>query len=181
KFLTEWGAKVVALSDSKGTIYDKNGLDYNTMMKTKSEHGTVTAAKGEKLDAAALFELPVDILVPGARPDVLHKDNVGKVKAKIVTEAANLPAKYEIEQVLMKKGVIVLPDFVANAGGVISSYCETQGWDSETMFKVVENKLKTNTKTMLERAKNHDTRAAALEIAKERVMDAMLMKGWATK
>jgi glutamate dehydrogenase (NAD(P)+) len=178
KFLTEWGAKVVAVSDSKGTVYDKNGLKYADLMKIKSEKGTVTAAHGEKLDAAKLFELPVDILVPGARPDVINKDNVGAIKAKILAEAANLPAKYDIEQVLMKKGVVVLPDFVANAGGVISSYCETQGWDSETMFKVVEGKLKNNTKVMLERTKNHDTRKAALEIAKERVSDAMRNRGW---
>ncbi len=178
KFLTGWGAKVVAVSDSKGTIYDKGGLDYETLMRTKSEKGTVTAAKGEKLDAAKLFELPVDILVPGARPDVINKDNVGRIKAKIVAEAANLPAKYEVEQVLMKKGVVVLPDFVANAGGVISSYCETMGWNEETMFKVVESKLKNNTKVMLERAKDNDTRKAAMEIAKERIMDAMRYRGW---
>ena len=178
KFLTQWGAKVVAVSDSKGTIYNKNGLDYEELMKIKVEKGTVTAAKGDKLDAAKLFELPVDILVPGARPDVINKDNVGHIKAKVVAEAANLPAKYEIGQVLMKKGVVILPDFVANAGGVISSYCETMGWNEETMFKVVENKLKNNTKMMLERAEHHDTRKAALEIAKERVMDAMRFRGW---
>lgn len=177
KFFEEWGAKVVAVSDSKGTIYDKNGLKYADLMKIKSEKGTVTAAKGEKLDAAKLFELPVDILVPGARPDVINSGNVNNVKAKIVAEAANLPAKYEIEQVLMKKGVIVLPDFVANAGGVISSYCETMGWDSETMFKVVESKIATNTKIMLESAKDHDTRKAALQIAKDRVKEAMEFRG----
>lgn len=178
KHLTEWGAKVVALSDSKGTIYDKEGLDYDEMMAVKAEKGTVTAGKGEKLDAAKLFELPVDILVPGARPDVINMGNVGSIKAKIVAEAANLPAKYEVEQVLMKRGVVVLPDFVANAGGVISSWCETMGWDSETMFRVVENKLKNNTKMMLERTKDHDTRKAALEIAKERVREAMEFRGW---
>jgi glutamate dehydrogenase (NAD(P)+) len=181
KFLEEWGAKVVAVSDSKGTIYDKGGLKYADLMKIKLEKGTVTAAKGEKLEAAKLFELPVDILIPGARPDVIHKDNVANVKAKIVAEAANLPARYEIEQVLMKKGVVVLPDFVANAGGVISSWCETMGWDSKTMFQVVEQKVGTNTQIMLERAKAHDTRKAALEIAKERVHEAMDLRGWMRK
>jgi glutamate dehydrogenase/leucine dehydrogenase len=178
KFLTDWGAKVVAVSDSKGTIYDKGGLKYEDLLRIKAEKGTVTAAQGEKLDAAKLFELPVDILVPGARPDVINMNNVGNIKAKMIAEAANLPAKYDIEQVLMKKGVVVLPDFVANAGGVISSYCETMGWDSETMFKVVEGKIKNNTKTMLERTKDHDTRKAALDIAKERVADAMRNRGW---
>jgi glutamate dehydrogenase/leucine dehydrogenase len=181
KYLTEWGAKVVAVSDSKGTIYSKDGLAYEELMRVKAEKGTVTAAKGEKLDAAKLFELPVDVLVPGARPDVINKDNVEAIRAKIVAEAANLPAKYEVEQALMKKGVVVLPDFVTNAGGVISSWCETMGWNSETMFKVVEDKVKNNTRMMLERAKDHDTRKAAVEIAKERVMDAMEFRGWARK
>ncbi|MBI5228048.1 Glu/Leu/Phe/Val dehydrogenase [Candidatus Micrarchaeota archaeon] len=177
KFLEEWGAKVVALSDSKGTIYNKDGLKYETMMKAKSEKGTVTAAHGEKLDAAKLFELPVDILVPGARPDVITHANVGNVKAKIITEAANLPIKYDVEQILMKKNVVILPDFVANAGGVISSYCETMSWNEKKMFEVVEEKLRTNTKIMLERAKENDTRAAALVIAKERIKEAMEKKG----
>ena len=79
KFLTSWGAKVVAVSDSKGTIYNKDGLGYDDLMKVKAEKGTVTAAKGDKLDAAKLFELPVDILIPGARPDVINKDNVGHI------------------------------------------------------------------------------------------------------
>jgi glutamate dehydrogenase (NAD(P)+) len=181
KFLEEWGARVVAVSDSKGTIYNKDGLKYADLMKIKAERGTVTAARGEKLDAAKLFELPVDILIPGARPDVINMGNVANVKAKILAEAANLPAKYDVEQVLMKRGVVVLPDFVANAGGVISSYCETMGWDADTMFKVVEEKITANTKIMLERAKDNDTRKASLDIAKERVRDAMVMRGWLAK
>ena len=178
QFLTEWGARVVAVSDSRGTIYNKDGLKYADLMKIKAEKGTVTAAQGEKLDAAKLFELPVDILIPGARPDVIHSGNVANVKAKYLPEAANLPAKYEVEKVLMKKGVVVLPDFVANAGGVISSYCETMGWNPEAMFKVVEHKIKSNTKIMLERTHEHDTRKAAMDIARERVAEAMRYRGW---
>ncbi|MEW6723000.1 MAG: Glu/Leu/Phe/Val dehydrogenase [Candidatus Micrarchaeota archaeon] len=182
KYLTEWGAKVVALSDSKGTIYRKEGLGYEEMMKVKAENGTVTAGSGEKLDASKLFELPVDIVVPGARPDVINAGNVNGLKCKILAEAANLPAKYDVEKVLMKKGVTVLPDFVANAGGVISSWCETMGWDTDDMFRVVESKIKNNTKAMLERSSpDNDTRRAAMEIAKERVRDAMVFRGWLGK
>jgi glutamate dehydrogenase (NAD(P)+) len=182
KYLHGFGATVVAVSDSKGTIHDAHGLDYNELVRTKEEKGTVTAyGKGEKLDTGKLFELPVDIIVPGARPDVINPGNVDRIKAKFVAEAANLPAKYEVEKVLMKKGVTVLPDFVANAGGVISSYCETMGWNSSTMFKVVEDKIKNNTKAMLERAKDNDTRKAAMEIARERVFEAMEFRGWVRK
>lgn len=182
KFLTEMGVKVVAVSDSKGTIYDENGLDYEALMKTKSEKRTVTAHdKGKVLGTKDIFELPVDILVPGARPNVITSENVDKVKAKIVSEAANLPISYETELVLMKKGVTVIPDFVANAGGVISSWCETEGMKPDDMFKIVEEKVSNNTKVMLEHAEKidgKDTRKAALEIAEQRVRDAMKEKGW---
>lgn len=179
QFLEEWGAKIVAVSDSKGTIFDKDGLKFEELFKTKMEKRTVTAHKGEKKEAKDLFELDVDILVPGARPDVITMDNVNKVKAKYVCEAANLPATYEVEQVLMKKGVVVLPDFVANAGGVISSWCETMGWNDKMMFDTVKDKIETNTKVMMERSqKDNDTRKAAIKIAKERVMDSMQFRGW---
>jgi glutamate dehydrogenase (NAD(P)+) len=177
--LTEMGAKVVAVSDSKGTIYDENGLDYEALMKTKSEKKTVTAHdKGKVLGTKDLFELPVDILIPGARPNVITSENVGNVKAKIISEAANLPIPYETEKVLMKKGITIIPDFVANAGGVISSWCETMGWDPDAMFSIVRSKISANTRVMLERAKDKDTRKAALDIAKERVLDAMMNRGW---
>ncbi len=182
KFLSEMGVKVVAVSDSKGTIYDENGLDYDELMNTKSEKRTVTAyGKGKVLGTRELFGLPVDILVPGARPDVITAENAGGVKAKIISEAANLPIRYEVEMSLMKRGMTVIPDFVANAGGVISSWCETEGWDAEKMFRIVEEKIKNNTKVMLEHAENidgKDTRKAALEIAEQRVRDAMVKKGW---
>ncbi|MDD2655405.1 MAG: Glu/Leu/Phe/Val dehydrogenase [Candidatus ainarchaeum sp.] len=174
KFLSEWGAKVVAASDSKGVIYDNNGLDHGELMRTKAEKKTVTAhGKGQVLPPAELFKLPVDILIPGARPNVITDANVDDVKAKIVAEAANIPMTYGVEKKLMQKGVLVLPDFLANAGGVISSYCETMGWDEKKMFEVVTEKITNNTKLVMERAKDGDTRAAALAIAKERVLEAM--------
>ncbi|MCK4319398.1 Glu/Leu/Phe/Val dehydrogenase [Candidatus Micrarchaeota archaeon] len=174
KFLTEWGAKVIAVSDSKGTIYNFNGLNYEVLMKTKKEKGTVTAYEdGEVKEGKALFEFDVDILVPGARPDVINPSNVDNIKARYVAEAANLPATHEMEKRLAEKGIVVLPDFVANAGGVISSYCETTSQTPEQMFRIVEEKITSNTKVMLERAENLETRTAALKIAQERVKEAM--------
>ena len=182
KFYEGFGAKIVAVSDSRGTIYNKNGLKYDELLKTKNEKKTVTAHRGEKLDAKALFELDVDILMPGARPDVIHKNNVSRVKARYIAQGANLPIKYDVEKILMKKGVVILPDFVANAGGVISSYCETLSWSEKTMFEVVSDKITSNTKVMMERAhEDNDTRKAAMEIAKERVAVAMEYRGWLKK
>ena len=100
-----------------------------------------------------------------------------KIKAKIIVEAANIPIAHKFEDMLAQRGVLIIPDFVANAGGVISSWCETMGWDEETMFRVVEKKIRKNVKAMLERDEKH-TRKAALAIAKERVEDAEVKRGW---
>jgi len=176
KFLSEKGAKIVAVSDSKGTIYDENGLNYEELMKTKKEKGTVVEhTSGKRLPTAELFGLPVGILIPGARPDVINEKNVGSVKAKIVVEAANLPVKMDSELVLHKKGILITPDLVANAGGVISSYTEYIGGTKEQAFSLISEKIRKNTKLVLEKAKNESTqpREAAVSIAKERVIAAM--------
>jgi len=176
KFLTEKGAKVVAVSDSKGTIYDENGLDYETLMNTKKEKGTVTAhSSGKKLSGDELFYLDVGVLIPGARPDVINEKNVEKVRAKIVVEAANIPVKLDSEVVLHKKGILIVPDMVANAGGVISSYTEHIGGTNEQAFSMIGEKVRKNTKLVLEKSKNESIppRDAAMSIAKERVLAAM--------
>lgn len=174
KFIEELGAKVVAISDSKGTAYKESGFEYEKALETKTQKGTITAYEGAtKKDAKDLFALDVDILIPGARPDVINAQNVNDIKAKLVVEAANLPAKADIELQLAKKGIMVIPDFVANAGGVISSYVEYMGGTEADMFKMVENKIVTNTQKVLENTKNLDVRASALQIAQSRVRDAM--------
>lgn len=179
KFLAEFGASIVAVSDSKGTIYSPEGLDYDKLMRTKAEKKTVTAYEGGKvLEGKAIFEVDCDILIPGARPNVITEENAARVKAKYVTEAANLPITADIELVLARKGTVVLPDFVANAGGVISSWCETAGMGEKEMFSIVKDKIEKNTRVMLDRAKNLETRKAAMEIAKERVEEAMRYRGW---
>jgi len=177
KFLTESGAKVIAVSDSKGTAYLESGMKYETLMKVKKEKGTVTAYPGATvLSAAQLFAVKCDVLVPGARPDVINTGNARTVKAKIIVEAANIPMRHEIERELSKMGVLIIPDFVANAGGVISSYVEFKGGSEKEMFSLVKEKITANTLLVLKRAKNGDLREAALSIAEERVIEAMEKK-----
>lgn len=173
RFLTEWGAKLAAASDSRGTIYNPKGLDFKKLAKVKKEQRTVTNYKpGKVLPCEKLFELPVDVLIPAAIPNSINEKNWDKIKAKIIVEGANIPATPEIEEKLYKKGILIIPDFVANAGGVISSYVEYTGGNEKQMFKLVEEKIKRNTKVVLKRAedKNCKQRDAALEIAKERVL-----------
>ena len=176
KFLHEAGAKIVAVSDSKGVIYNKDGLDIPKLLEVKKQTGSVINYKpGEVLPNEKIFELSVDILIPAAMPDVINEKNVDKIQAKIVVEASNIPAKPEIEEILHKRGILVVPDFVANAGGVISSYAEYRGYDEKKAFELIEKKIVKNTKLVLKRAKklNVKPRDAALEIAKERVLKAM--------
>lgn len=176
QFLSEFGAKIVAVSDSKGGIYNQDGIDFKKISEIKQKTGSVINYKpGKILKNKDLFELPVDILIPAALPDVITKENADKIKARIIVEAANIAITREAEDILYKKGILIVPDFVANAGGVISSYAEYKGYNHNDMFELVEEKIKKNTKIVLDRAKkeNIKPRDAALVIAKERVRKAM--------
>lgn len=178
KFLEEMGAKVVAISDSKGTAYLPSGIKYEEALNTKSAKGTITAYPNAQLKTGKeLFELNVDILIPGARPNVITKENVHNIKSKLVVEAANIPMVPEVELMLAKKGILAIPDFVANAGGVISSYVEYKGGSPAEMFKTVEQKIISNTTKVLENTRDLDVRSSALAIAKERVKEAMDKRG----
>ncbi|MEM2559825.1 MAG: Glu/Leu/Phe/Val dehydrogenase [Candidatus Bathyarchaeia archaeon] len=176
KYLSDYGAKIVAVSDSKGCIYNPDGLDYEKMRRIKAEtKSVINYEPGEVLKNEELFELPVDILVPASIPDVINERNVDKIQARIVIEAANIPAKPEIEKILHERGILVVPDFVANAGGVISSYAEYLGENPTRMFELVEEKIVKNTRLVLREAAGIKIppRETALKIAKARVREAM--------
>jgi glutamate dehydrogenase (NAD(P)+) len=173
KFLSEVGARIVAVSDSKGVIYNPDGLDFKKLSEVKKGTGSVVNYKpGEVLENRKIFELPVDVLIPAALPDVINSSNVNDVKAKVIVEGANIPATQEIEKILHERGILVVPDFVANAGGLISSYCELKGYDENKMFALVEKKIKKNTKAVLRNSKKERImpREAALNLAKERIL-----------
>ena len=173
RHLTEMGAKVVAVSDSKGCVYNKKGLTYEKLVRVKKEtRSVINYRPGNVLENKELFELPVDILIPAALPDVITKDNASRIKAKMIVEAANIPINPEIEEVLRRKGVLVVPDIVANAGGVISSYAEYRGYHPKRMFRIVQKKIKNAAKNVLEYADQQKIglRLAALSIAQERIL-----------
>jgi len=179
KHLEEAGAKIVAVSDSRGCIYNKDGMSYKELAAAKEKNGTVISyKKGQVIEGRKIFELPVDVIIPAAMPDVINADNVRKVRAKVIVEGANIPMAEEMEEVLHNRGVLVVPDFLANAGGVISSYAEYRGYNPKDMFSLVKKKLETNTELVLKRAEreNMKPRNTALLIAKERVKKAMRNK-----
>jgi len=176
KFLSEKGARIVAVSDSKGTIYNPKGLDVEKLIEVKNKTGSVKNYRdGKVLETEKLFELPVDILIPGARPNVITDENKVRVQSKLIVEAANIPIPLEVEEWFHEKGILVVPDFVANAGGVISSYVEYIGGDEKKMFKIVKEKVRHNTELVLEKSREDEVspRKSALNIAQERVKKAM--------
>ncbi len=176
KHLSEMGAIIAAVSDSKGCIYNENGIDVKKLSAVKKKTGSVINYKScNVLKSEELFLLPVDILIPSALPDVINERNAEKIRAKIIVEGANIPAKPEIEKRLHERGILVVPDFVANAGGVISSYAEYRGLNPKDMFALVKRKIRKNTMLVLEEAGKNDMppRNAAMKIAVQRVRDAM--------
>jgi glutamate dehydrogenase (NAD(P)+) len=169
KFLTEAGAKLVSTSDSKGIIYKEEGIDFQELNKIKQETGSVINYNGNKIEN--ILDVEADILITAAQPDLISSNDIEKLKFKLIVQGSNIPMTHETEELAHKKNILVIPDFVANSGGVISSYIEHINGTEEEMFKLIEEKITQNTKLTLDKAKekNIPPRTAALEIAKERL------------
>lgn len=174
EYLKKAGATVVATSDSKGTVYNQKGLSCEKLMRVKKELGSVTHYEegSQVLPTQAIVHLPVDILITAAIPDLIHTRDVDHIKARLIVEGSNIPMTEQTEEFLHHKGILVVPDFVANAGGVISSYVEYIGGTKEEMFKLVKKKIVKNTMLVLGQAKKSGEypRKIAMDIAKKRVL-----------
>lgn len=148
RILHEWGYRVVAVSDSKGGIFKKEGLDIKQVISHKAKTGSVAKLKGaEEISNEDLLELDVDVVIPSALENVITKENASKIKAKIILEMANGPVTTEADEILLKKKVKVVPDILANAGGVIVSYFEwvqnlnNEKWSEEEVLKKLKEKM----------------------------------------
>ena len=174
--LEKMGAKIVGASDSVGGIYEPEGIQTQELVMLKSKGKSVTDAKeGKRISHGELFELPVDILIPAAMPDVITEQNAPSIKAKLIVEGSNIASSPAAERILRSRGVLLVPDIVANAGGVISSYAELKGYGVQEALNLVEQRVSKSTKNVLERATSANIlpRDAAMVIAKERVLEAM--------
>ncbi|HIH37953.1 Glu/Leu/Phe/Val dehydrogenase [Candidatus Woesearchaeota archaeon] len=172
KYLTEAGAILIAVSDSKGMITDKKGVDVNALLKIKQEKGSVTSMPHVAiLPHGDIISQDVDIIIPAAMRSLITVENYQSIKARIIVSGSNLSMSPDVEDLLFRKGILVVPDFVANAGGVISSYIEYIGGKEEDMRKLIKEKITENTKEVIRRSteKNISPRDAGLEIAKERI------------
>ena len=173
KYMTEAGAKLVAVSDSKGTLVNKKGINFKELIKVKKKEGSVTKYKdGKIVPSKDIIKQDYDVLITAAIPDLIKQGDVKNVKAKLIIEGSNIPMKEEIEEEFYKKNILVIPDFVANAGGVISSYVEYIGGNEEKMMKMIKTKIIRNAKFVLEDSKKKkiSPRKAAMNIAKDRVL-----------
>ena len=188
KLVTEmFDSKIVALSDSKGGIYNERGLDWKAVTEHKEKTKSVTGFNGSKqISNEELLELEVDVLIPSALENQITEKNADKIKAKIVLELANGPTTPEADKILYKNKVFVIPDFLANAGGVTVSYFEwvqnTYGyyWEEEEVREKLDKKMTKAFKDVLEMVKkyNVDNRTAAYMVSVDRVAEAMKLRGW---
>jgi glutamate dehydrogenase (NAD(P)+) len=186
KFVAEDGAKVVALSDSSGAVYNPNGIEVDLAIARKQETGRLEGLKDtESLTNEELLLLDCDILAPCALEQVITARNADKVKAKLIVEGANGPTTPAGDEILEDKGAMVLPDVLANAGGVVVSYFEWVQGLQEYFWKEDEVNARLNditsrafheTWTTYE-AKSTTMRIAAYGLAVQRVAEATMTRG----
>jgi glutamate dehydrogenase/leucine dehydrogenase len=199
------GAKIMAVSDSQGGIFHEDGLDPEKVLAFKIEHGSVVGMPHTKtITNEEILEIECDILIPAALGNQIHAENAGKINAKLVVEAANNPTTPRADEILNERGIYLIPDIMANAGGVTVSYFEwvqnqaNQQWDIEEvnarlqkrMYKVVDTVFdrwqefvvgeKTPSQNKITRkvqGQKPDFRSMALSLAIERIAEATLMRG----
>lgn len=176
RFLEERGARLVAVTDLDGTIHDPDGIDIDELEAAMKAAGGVTAYPGgRRVKGDAFLDLEVDLFVPAARPDVIDSGNAGRVGCKVVLQGANIPVTPAGERILHERGILSIPDFVANAGGIICGAVEHAGGSERHAFERIEDTVRENTREVLERARAEGClpREAAMSIARNRVLEAM--------
>lgn len=181
RFLAERGAKIIAANDSRGTIYNPKGLNITALFDLKEEGRSVAEfPDGTPLERDEIIDIECDIWIPAARPDVIHEDNVQRLKTKLIVQGANIPITYGAERLLFEKGILCIPDFIANAGGVICAAMEYHGETARAASQAIEEKITHNTEKVLEisRKYNIQPREAAIQLASERIKKAMSFRRW---
>jgi glutamate dehydrogenase (NAD(P)+) len=179
RFLVDKGAVLVAAADSRATIHNPNGLDVPKLIELKSTGGSLMDYEdAHKLAPNDIIDVECEIWIPAARPDVIREDNVGRLRTKLIVQGANIPITGAAERILASRGVLSIPDFIANAGGVICAAVEYRGGSESLAFSTIEEKVRRNTELVLRRVKNDGVlpRQAAVDLAKARVEKAMAFR-----
>ncbi|MGQ9759107.1 MAG: Glu/Leu/Phe/Val family dehydrogenase [Candidatus Methanomethylicaceae archaeon] len=186
-FMEKLGCKIIGVGDSKGGIYSKKGIQVELMSKFKEKHGTVVGyPDAENVTNEELLEQECDILIPAALENQITKDNAARIKARLILEGANGPTTPEADEILHKRGIMVVPDVLANAGGVSTSYFEwiqnlqNYYWTKEEVMQKLEGLMVKAFNNVYETYKKYgtDMRMAAYICAINRVAEAMKARGW---
>ena len=181
RFLAEKGAVLIGASDTRGTLVDEEGLDLARLIALKEAGRALhDHPRGRKLGLDAVIDIPCEIWIPAARPDVIHAGNVARLNTRLVAEGANIPCSPEAEQALADRGVLVLPDFIANAGGVICAAVEYRGGTEADALALIDGKIRANTQAVLDEVRRTGAlpREAAMSLASGRVRRAMRLRRW---
>ena len=176
RYADQLGLKVVAISTKRGAIYQEKGLDVGQLIEMRKQFGDdlVNRYKGAKvIEKEQLFFLPVDILVPGSRPWVIHEKNENKIKARLISSGANIPITDEAEEKLFERGITVIPNFISNSGGALSSHLGSLDVTIDQAFVAIKKILRENVLNVLELAskKKISPTLLASQIAKEKVRE----------
>ena len=176
RFLSDQGVVLIGAADSQGTLFNPQGIDIDQLIELKNRgKSVIDYPQGTKLDRRAVIDIDCDIWIPAARPDVLRADNAANLSTKLVVQGANIPFTSAAEQICHERNILVIPDFIANAGGVICGAVEYRGGTKVMAFQTIEEKIRANSTLILEQAAKLDKlpRQVAIELAKERVRKAM--------
>lgn len=187
KFLHDAGAKVIAISDAYGALHNPDGLDIDYLLDRRDSFGTVTTLFEETITNDEMFQLDCDILVPAALENQLHEGNAHDIKAKIVVEAANGASTSEATKIMTERGIFLVPDVLASAGGVTVSYFEwvqnNQGyyWTEDEVHEKLYQKMTEAFENVYNTAKsrNIDMRLAAYMVGIRKTAEAARFRGWA--
>jgi glutamate dehydrogenase (NAD(P)+) len=179
--LAEKGAVLVGVSDSRGALIDPDGIDVEALSAIKDEGGQVRDyPTGRKAERDAVVDVECEIWIPAARPDVIRADNVDRLRTRLVLQGANIPVTADAETQLHARGILAVPDFIANAGGLICAATEYRGATQAAAFEAIAEKIRSNTARVLEAAERDRIlpRQAALALALRRVRAAMRYRRW---
>ncbi len=182
KILYENGHKIVAISDSKGGIYNENGISVDKLKEYKKKTGSMSGFEGaENITNDELIKIECDLLIPAALENAINQSNAGDIKAKVIMELANGPITPEADEILYQKNIPVIPDILANSGGVTTSYFEwnqnlkNEHWSEEEVSEKLRNYMKASALAVFDEAKNLNTdlRRGAFIVALERIKERM--------
>jgi glutamate dehydrogenase (NAD(P)+) len=181
RLLAGKGAVLVAASDTQGTLADSRGLDVAALIALKAQgRALIEHPRGQKLGRDAIIDIPCDIWIPAARPDVVHEGNVARLYTRLVAQGANIPFSPGAEAALAARGVAVIPDFIANAGGVICAAVEYHGGTEAGALAIIDDKVRINTRAVFDDVENKGIlpREAALRLARARILRAAATRRW---